>query len=75
MDALRHAANRSACASTTRADVFRNCAFPARIERAHRAANGHFHSRGRKFDIFTWDGVTATQPPASDRFYESLAWK
>ena len=37
-------------------------------------ANGHFHSRGTKFDIFTWDGTSITAPPASDRFYESLDW-
>jgi hypothetical protein len=37
-------------------------------------ANGHFHSRGTKFDMFTWDGMSITTPPASNRFYESLAW-
>lgn len=37
-------------------------------------ANGHFHSRGKKFDMFTWDGETQTTPPESERFYESTAW-
>ena len=37
-------------------------------------ANGHFHSRGKKFDIYTWDGTSTTTPPESDRFYESLTW-
>jgi len=37
-------------------------------------ANGHFHSRGKQFQMFAWDGVTATEPPASDRFYVSDAW-
>lgn len=37
-------------------------------------ANGHFHSRGTRFDMFSWDGVTATEPPASDMFYRSEAW-
>lgn len=37
-------------------------------------ANAHFHSRGRVFDIFKWDGKALTTPPDSDRFYESKAW-
>jgi hypothetical protein len=37
-------------------------------------ANGHFHSRGREFDIYTWDGTTATTPPDSQKFYTSTAW-
>jgi hypothetical protein len=38
------------------------------------ASNGHFHSRGKEFQIFTWDGLTTTQPPPADRFYDSQAW-
>jgi hypothetical protein len=38
------------------------------------AANGHFHSRGTKFDIFKWDGVTADTPATGERFYESTSW-
>jgi hypothetical protein len=37
-------------------------------------ANGHFHSRGKEFDIYSWDGKSTTQPPDSDRFYQSLDW-
>jgi len=37
-------------------------------------ANGHFHSRGTEFDMFTWDGTSTTPPPESDRFYQSLTW-
>lgn len=37
-------------------------------------ANGHFHSRGREFDMFSWDGTSTTTPPVSDRFYQSLDW-
>lgn len=37
-------------------------------------ANGHFHSRGKKFDMYTWDGTSITTPPLSDRFYQSQAW-
>jgi hypothetical protein len=34
------------------------------------AANGHFHSRGQKFTINTWDPVGGK----GDQFYESLVW-
>lgn len=37
-------------------------------------ANGHFHSRGKKFDMFAWNGTSIDVPPASDRFYSSEAW-
>ena len=37
-------------------------------------ANGHFHSRGVEFDMYTWDGTSTTTPPESDRFYQSLTW-
>jgi hypothetical protein len=36
-------------------------------------ANGHFHSRGKEFDMFPWDGTTATPDPSS-QFYKSLTW-
>ena len=38
------------------------------------AANGHFHSRGRRFSIYAWDGVSTSRPPDSARFYQSEAW-
>lgn len=37
-------------------------------------ANGHFHSRGTRFDMFKWDGITPQTPPDSDRFYQSESW-
>jgi hypothetical protein len=37
-------------------------------------ANGHFHSRGTVFDMYTWDGMSAGTPPASQKFYESTMW-
>ena len=38
------------------------------------AANGHFHKRGRQFDVSTWDGATITHPPAEAQFYSSTSW-
>ena len=37
-------------------------------------ANGHFHSRGKQFDMYSWDGTTASTPPDSARFYRSDSW-
>ena len=37
-------------------------------------ANGHFHGRGRAFDIFTSDGTSTTAPTDAQRFYESTKW-
>jgi len=38
------------------------------------AANGHFHSRGTRFRMFSWDGTSETEPPPADMFYESTVW-
>jgi hypothetical protein len=38
------------------------------------AANGHFHSRGLRFDVFRWDGMTTEPPAEGDRFYRSMVW-
>lgn len=37
-------------------------------------ANGHFHSRGTKFQMFAWDGKTMGEPSQSSKFYESDTW-
>ncbi len=37
-------------------------------------ANGHFHSRGTKFEIYKWDGKTVDKPAESEKFYTSTAW-
>jgi hypothetical protein len=36
-------------------------------------ANGHFHSRGTRFDMFAWDG-TSTTPDPNSLFYTSKEW-
>jgi hypothetical protein len=38
------------------------------------AVNGHFHSRGTKFDVFTWDGLSVFDPSVESRIYESTSW-
>ncbi len=37
-------------------------------------ANGHFHSRGRKFEMFKWDATQVGAPPAAAKFYSSESW-
>ncbi len=37
------------------------------------AANGHFHSRGQKFRIWSWDGMLPQQPTTAP-FYTSNDW-
>jgi hypothetical protein len=37
-------------------------------------ANGHFHSRGKEFRIYNWDGQSNRRPAESQRFYTSLTW-
>jgi hypothetical protein len=49
------------------------CRFP-RGQVTIAAANGHFHSRGKSFSVFSWDGKSDTQPPMSDEFYVSDRW-
>lgn len=50
------------------------CSFPSGQTFRITAANGHFHSRGKKFQMFAWDGITVATPPLSDRFYLSTSW-
>jgi len=50
------------------------CRFPNNTAVTIAAANGHFHKRGRQFDIYAWDGLGETTPPDSARFYRSTAW-
>lgn len=37
-------------------------------------ANAHFHSRGRTFEMYRWDGISTQRPGADARFYQSDAW-
>ena len=37
-------------------------------------ANGHFHSRGSSFKMFSWDGKSIDTPADDKRFYESDKW-
>jgi hypothetical protein len=38
------------------------------------AVNGHFHSRGQRFSVYAWDGVSTQRPPDASRIYQSSDW-
>ncbi|MFO0722131.1 MAG: hypothetical protein U1E65_00020 [Myxococcota bacterium] len=59
------------CQSTPTAKFSGTCRFP-KGQVTIAATNGHFHSRGKKFEVFAWDGKSAEQPAAP--FYTSNAW-
>ncbi|HVV84887.1 MAG TPA: hypothetical protein VHE35_17605 [Kofleriaceae bacterium] len=61
------------CRSNPRPTFQGSCAMPTGTYTVA-AVNGHFHSRGKQFDIYTWDGVSSTQPPEADKFYTSTNW-
>jgi hypothetical protein len=60
------------CHSYPRPTFSGTCKFPHAVTIS--AANGHFHSRGREFQMFTWDGLGTAHPGLADRFYDSTAW-
>ncbi|HEY0194423.1 MAG TPA: hypothetical protein VGC42_25095 [Kofleriaceae bacterium] len=60
------------CASQPNPTFSGACKFPGAVTIA--AANGHFHSRGKSFSIFPWDGKSIGHPDASSMFYQSNDW-
>jgi hypothetical protein len=61
------------CRSNPRPSYRGACTLPAGAHTVA-AANGHFHSRGVRFRMFAWDGITTTQPGDGDMFYSSENW-
>jgi hypothetical protein len=62
------------CQSTPNVTFSGTCRFPAGADITVAAANGHFHSRGKEFRVYPWDGVTVDHPPDSSQFYISEDW-
>lgn len=50
------------------------CSFPRGSDVHIAAANGHFHSRGTRFDLFTWDGLSLDEPGEEQLFYTADEW-
>ena len=62
------------CRSQPEVAFSAGCGMPTGVETTVVAANGHFHSRGRSFRIYEWDGVSTEEPTADQMFYESSNW-
>jgi hypothetical protein len=60
------------CASQPKPTFSGTCRFPGPVTIT--AANGHFHKRGARFAISSWDGSSISHPAADAQFYESLSW-
>lgn len=63
------------CESTPDQTYYGTCAFPAADDIRIAAVNGHFHLRGNRFSIATWDGISTDRPSKQDEFYESFVWE
>jgi hypothetical protein len=63
------------CQSAPKVSYDGTCSFPNATEPVHiAAANGHFHARGTRFKIYTWDGRSLDKPPEEQLCYESTSW-
>jgi hypothetical protein len=62
------------CRSTPPPVYSGTCAMPSGGEHRVAAVNGHFHSRGQRFSVYAWDGMSTVRPPDSARFYVSDEW-
>lgn len=60
------------CKSNPKPTFSGTCRFPGAVTVT--AANGHFHSRGKQFNIFTWNGQDIDHPAENARFYTSNNW-
>jgi hypothetical protein len=60
------------CSSNPTPTFSGTCRFPGSVTIT--AANGHFHSRGKTFSMFAWDGMTISHPSTDDQFYVSQRW-
>ncbi len=62
------------CKSNPTPEFSGTCQFKSKEPVNIIGANGHFHSRGTNFDMFSWDGTSIAKPAPSSRFYSSQTW-
>lgn len=62
------------CKSNPTPEFTGSCQFKSKEPVNIIGANGHFHSRGRKFEMYSWDGTSISKPSDAARFYQSTAW-
>jgi hypothetical protein len=64
----------SICQSNPTPSYSASCLFNSPTPVTIIGANGHFHSRGTEFDIYSWDGTSTATPDDAARFYQSKTW-
>jgi hypothetical protein len=62
------------CKSNPKPEFTGSCQFKSKEPVNIIGANGHFHSRGRNFEMYSWDGTSISKPSDTARFYQSTAW-
>lgn len=62
------------CQSNPQPEFSGACNFNSPVPVRVVGANGHFHSRGKEFKMFGWDGTSTTAPPQQSQFYHSRTW-
>jgi hypothetical protein len=60
------------CQSNPQPTFSGTCKFPGAVTIT--AANGHFHSRGHEFRMYSWDGKSVSHPSDPGEFYVSEHW-
>jgi hypothetical protein len=62
------------CQSNPNPTYSGTCRFPASSDIKIEAINGHFHSRGKQFRVYAWDGASITHPEDGAHLYTSDRW-
>lgn len=62
------------CASNKTPTFEGSCQIKSKTPVTIIGANGHFHGRGKRFDMYSWDGTSVARPPDEARFYRSETW-
>jgi hypothetical protein len=62
------------CASNPTPEYDGTCQFKSKEPVHVIGANAHFHSRGKQFSMYAWDGTSIEKPADEAQFYTSTAW-
>lgn len=62
------------CKSNPTPEFTGTCQFKSKEPVNIIGANGHFHARGKSFQMYSWDGTSIGKPSEAARFYQSNTW-
>ncbi len=62
------------CKSNPTPEFSGTCQFKSKEPVNIIGANGHFHARGKSFQMYSWDGTSIGKPSEAERFYQSNTW-